>query len=298
MENISGTFFVTINAKLKSLFIMPAALISVLLLLWALFQVVAGGHDRTAWLGAAVSALPLPFLILRLMITPVERTSENLPLLLLVSAIGVVIPAWEQFIEGVAGWGPLSVALVNAGIMLLYVFWYSRFGRIESLQLGVGSKLPAFRLHDSAGNEVGSDDFAGSPAVLLFYRGNWCPLCMAQIREIVSRYQEMHDMGIKVALISPQPEEHTRNLAAMHDVPFHFLIDAENKLAEALGIAIDNGVPVGVMGGYAPNTVMPTVVVTNASGTIVFSDQTDNYRVRPEPDVFLAILRRSGAVAQ
>jgi hypothetical protein len=43
---------------------------------------------------------------------------------------------------------------------------------------------------------------------------------------------------------------------------------------------------------------MPTVVVTNASGTIVFSDQTDNYRVRPEPDVFLAILRRSGAVAQ
>ena len=102
MEIKSGTFFVTINAKLKSLFIMPAALISVLLLLWALFQVVAGGHDRTAWLGAAVSALPLPFLILRLMITPVERTSENLPLLLLVSAIGVVIPAWEQFIEGVA----------------------------------------------------------------------------------------------------------------------------------------------------------------------------------------------------
>ena len=45
-------------------------------------------------------------------------------------------------------------------------------------------------------------------------------------------------------------------------------------------------------------TVMPTVVVTDANGTIVFSDQTDNYRVRPEPDVFLAILRRSGAVAR
>ena len=288
----------TVNGKIKSLFVFPATMISMALLILAIVQVAVGGPDRTAWLGAAVSALPLPFLILRLMITPVERTSEHLPLLLLVSAVGAVIPAWEQFIEGVAGWGPLSVALVNAGIMLLYVFWYSRFGRIESLQLGVGSKLPAFRLHDSAGNEVGSDDFAGSPAVLLFYRGNWCPLCMAQIREIVSRYQEMHDMGIKVALISPQPEEQTRNLAAMHDVPFHFLIDTENKLAEALGIAIDNGVPVGVMGGYAPNTVMPTVVVTNASGTIVFSDQTDNYRVRPEPDVFLAILRRSGAVAQ
>ena len=288
----------TINARLKSFFVMPAVLISVLLLFLALAQLIAGGHDRTAWAGAAISALPLPFLILRLMIKPVGRTSENLPFLLLLSVVGVMVTAWELFIEGVAGWGPLSVALVNAGIMLLYVFWYSRFGRIESMQLGVGSKLPAFSLRDSDGNEVGSADLSGSPAVLLFYRCNWCPLCMAQILEFVSRYQEMDDLGIKVVLVSPQPDEHTKNLAGMHDVPFHFLIDADNQLAESLGIAIDNGVPLGVLGGYDPNTVMPTVVVANASGTIVFSDQTDNYRVRPEPDVFLAILRRSGAVAQ
>ena len=288
----------TINARPKSFFVMPAVLISVLLLFLALAQLIAGGHDRTAWAGAAISALPLPFLILRLMIKPVGRTSENLPFLLLLSVVGVMVTAWELFIEGVAGWGPLSVALVNAGIMLLYVFWYSRFGRIESMQLGVGSKLPAFSLRDSDGNEVGSADLSGSQAVLLFYRGNWCPLCMAQILEFVSRYQEMDDLGIKVVLVSPQPDEHTKDPAGMHDVPFHFLIDADNQLAESLGIAIDNGVPLGVLGGYDPNTVMPTVVVTNASGTIVFSDQTDNYRVRPEPDVFLAILRRSGAVAQ
>lgn len=287
-----------VNAKLKSFFIFPAALISVLLLIWALIEVVAGGPDRTAWLGAAISALPLPFLMLRLMVKPVERTSENLPLLLMLSALGVMVAAWEQFMEGVTGWTPLSVALVNATIMLLYIFWYSRFGRIESMQLGVGNKLPHFSLKDIEGNEVGSEDLAGSPAVLLFYRGNWCPLCMAQIREIAGRYQEMNDMGIKVALISPQPDEQSRILAGVHDVPFHFLVDTENKFAESLGIAVDYGVPVGIMGNYAPHTVMPTVVVTNADGTIVFSDQTDNYRVRPEPDMFLAILRRSGAIAR
>ena len=287
-----------VNAKLKSLFIFPAAIVSVLLLIWALIEVVAGGAARTAWFGAAISALPLPFLMLRLMIKPVERTSENLPLLLMLSALGVIIAGWEQFLEGVTGWAPLSVALVNTAIMLLYVFLYSRFGRIESMQLGVGNKLPEFSLQSSEGDEVGSEDFLGSPAVLLFYRGNWCPLCMAQIREIAGRYQEMNDMGIKVALISPQPDVHTKQLAGMHDVPFHFLVDAENRFAESLGIAIDNGVPFGLPGGYDPKTVMPTVVVTNANGTIVFSDQTDNYRVRPEPDVFLAILRRSEAVAQ
>ncbi len=287
----------SINAKYKSLFIMPAAAISVVLLVVALYQAIAGGHDRIAWFGAAISALPLPFLILRLMIRPVERTSENLPFLLLLSAIGVMVVAWEYFMEGVAGLAPLAVALVNAAILLLYVFWYSRFGRIESMQLGVGNKLPQFRLQDAAGSAVGSDDLGGAPAVLLFYRGNWCPLCMAQIREIVSRYQEMAEMGINVVLISPQSDEHTKTLAGMHKVPFHFLVDADNKLAESLGIAIDNGVPFGVPGEFASNTVMPTVVVANANGTIVFSDQTDNYRVRPDPDVFLAILRRSGALA-
>lgn len=287
-----------INAKYKSLFILPAAGVSMLLLILSLVQVILGGHDRTAWVGAAISALPLPFLILRFMVKPVERTSEHLPFLLLLSAVGVMISAWERFMEGVAGWGPLIVALVNAGIMLLYVFWYSRFGRSESVQLAVGGKLPDFRLTDAEGNEVSSQDFSGSPTVMMFYRGNWCPFCMAQIREIVSRYREMNDMGIKVALVSPQSDDHTKHLAGMHDVPFHFLIDVENRLAESWGIAIDHGVPVGITGGYSPKTVMPTVVVTNANGTIVFSDQTDNYRVRPEPDVFLAILRRSGAVAQ
>jgi peroxiredoxin len=287
---------VVVNAKLKSLFIFPAALVSVVLLFFSLFQVVGSDHERVAWLGATVSAMPLPFLMLRLMISPVERTSENLPFLLLLSAVGVMVPAWEQFIEGVSGWAPLSVALVNGGIMLLYVFWYSRFGRIESTQLGVGNKLPDFSLRDAEGNDVVSSDLAGSPVVLLFYRGNWCPLCMAQIREIVSRYQELDKLGIKVALISPQPDEQTKTLAGMHDVPFHFLVDAENQFAQSLGIAVEHGVPVGLPGGYNPHTVMPTVVVTNASGTIVFSDQTDNYRVRPEPDIFLAILRRAGVV--
>ena len=285
-----------INAKYKSMFVLPAALASAVLLVISIVMAIANSPERVAWLGAAISALPLPLLLAKQMLRPVERTSENLPLLLALSAIGVFLPAWEQFIEGVSGWVPTGVALVSAGIVVLYVFWYSRFGRIESMQISVGNKLPGFRLKDTAGNEVGTDDLIGSPTVLLFYRGSWCPFCMAQISEIVGRYKDLDAMGIKVALISSQPDEHSRALAESHSVPFHFLIDEGNKLAESFGIDIDNGVPLGIS-GFAPNTAMPTVVVTNGNGTIVFSDQTDNYRVRPEPDVFLAILRRSGAIA-
>ena len=265
-----------------------------LILLVSCFMAFASGYERTAWLGAAIAALPIPLLMARLMFVPVGRTSENLPLLLLIASVGVLVAGWEQFLEGTSGWGPTAFAVVSLLLLMVYIFWYSKFGRIESHQLAVGNKLPDFTLKNINGREFHSDSLVGSPAILLFYRGNWCPLCMAQIREIAAKYQDIEAMGIKVSLISPQPDEQSRKLAVQHKVPFNFLVDENNHVAESLGIGVKYGVPVGMPGGYSPHTVLPTLIVTNESGTIVFSDQTDNYRVRPDPDIFLAILRRTG----
>ncbi len=287
-----------IDAKYKSLFIFPAVGVTMVLFGVSVFAALLGGNEATAWLGAAIAAVPLPVIATYLMFGGVERTSENFPFMLLIAAAGVMVALWEQFIEGTSGWSPTSVALAAGALLLMYVFWYSRFGRIAVAALSVGSKLPEFELQDTDGNTFRSADWVGAPAVIMFYRGNWCPLCMAQIKEIAARYQDMEAMGIRVALVSPQPEEHSRRLAAQYDVPFEVLIDTGNRVAESLGIAIRNGVPIGLPGGYEPDTVLPTLVVTNEKGTIVFSDQTDNYRVRPEPDVFLAILRRSGVLAK
>jgi peroxiredoxin len=289
---------VVIDARYKSLFIFPAVGVTIILFGVSVFAALLGGNEATAWLGAAIASLPLPVIATYLMFGGVERTSENFPLMLLVAAAGVAVSAWEQFIEGSSGWAPTSVALAGALLLLMYVFWYSRFGRFDSVHLMVGSKLPEFTLKGADGEEFNSSSLLGAPAVIMFYRGNWCPLCMAQIKEIAERYHDMEALGIKVCLVSPQPEELTRKLAGEYDVPFEFLVDEGNKVAEELNIAIRNGVPVGLPGGYPPDTVLPTLIVTNEKGTILFSDQTDNYRVRPEPDIFLAILRRAGVVAK
>jgi len=295
LENKKGPA-VVIDAKYKSLFIFPAVGISVILFGVSAYAALLGGIEATAWLGAAIASMPLPLIATYLMFGGVERTSDNFLLMLLIGAAGVMVACWEQFIEGNTGWSPTSVALASALILLLYVFWYSHFGRFDSALLTVGNKLPAFSLKDSNGDQFDSSSLEGSPAVLMFYRGNWCPLCMAQIKEIAERYQELDAMGIQTILISPQPDQLSHKLAAQYEVPFRFLVDEGNAVAEALGIAIKNGVPIGIPGGYAPDTVLPTLLVCNAKGTIIFSDQTDNYRVRPEPDIFLAILRRSGVM--
>jgi peroxiredoxin len=136
------------------------------------------------------------------------------------------------------------------------------------------------------------------PAIWIFYRGNWCPLCMAQIKELVSQYKQLQELGVRVALISPQPHKFTIGLARKFDVPFDFLTDEDNRAGRALGIANPHGLPMGMQVlGYDSETVLPTVIITDAGRRILWTHETDNYRVRPEPDVYLAVLRENRIVA-
>ena len=285
-----------IDAKYKSLFILPAIGVDILLLIVSLVMLVIS-NETTAWLGAAVASLPLLFVATQLRFRPKPRTSDNLPLFLFIVASGVMAAGWEQFIEEISGWGSTTVALSAAVLFLFYVYWFSRFGRLDSAHLMVGGKLPNFTLRDVDGKAFDAESLKGRPAVVVFFRGNWCPICMAQIRELADRAEDMEAIGVRVVLVSPQPIEAGSELARKYDVTFRFLVDEGNKLAAELGIAVTHGVPLGVSGLHSRETVLPTVVVTNENGTILYSDQTDNYRVRPEPDIFLAILRRVGAGA-
>jgi peroxiredoxin len=286
----------TANARWKSLFPLPAALLSTAFALLAVFWIVAGGHDRIAWCGVLIANAVLPTFLAWLQLGNVRRTSEYLPFLLLASIAGPVLAAWEVFAEGAANWPVLVPAVIGTALLALYVFWYSRFDRQPSEALAVGKKLRPFDLAAADGAIFRSAELHGAPAVLVFYRGNWCPLCMAQVRELAGRYQDIEALGATVVLISPQEAGYSKQLSERLGVDFRLLVDETNSLAEKLGIAIRNGVPLGQAGGFSPDTVMPTVIAVNASGTIVYSDQTDNYRLRPEPDIYMAILRRAGAI--
>lgn len=268
---------------MKSWFLLPATIVSGVLALLALLVSATGDAGRLAWFGAALACLPLPLFVARIRLMRVVRTSENLPLLLLVSAAGLVIAAWEAWMEGQADWPPAAIALLGTLLLVLYVFWYSRFGRFASPALAVGGKLPEFELTRLDGTAVPAADFRGRPAVFLFFSGNDCPFCRGQVQEIVERHAEIEALGVRLALASPQPAEKTRQLATEAGLTAPFHVDRGNAAARALAINDDGD-------------VMPTVVVTNANGTILYSDQTDNYRVRPEPDIYISILKRTGAI--
>lgn len=231
----------------------------------------------------------LLFLAVAFGLTNIARTSES-PWYFFVSPIVGSVGAMYLLMNQQAEW--LHVALSVAGLVgsFIYVYWYSVFGREQNDILEVGKTLPEFELFDENRNAVSSKEISQQPALLMFYRGNWCPLCMAQIKEVAATYKEMEKRGIKVYMISPQSHKNTAELASRFDVNFNFLVDKDNQAAERLKIKAENGLPMGLQAmGYDSDVPMPTVVMLDANGKIIFADLTDNYRVRPEPQDFLKV---------
>ncbi|MDX1669810.1 MAG: peroxiredoxin family protein, partial [Limnobacter sp.] len=232
----------------------------------------------SGWLGVFVIALPNLYFFVWLFMGRVARTSRNMHLITAMNLLGYAMVLTDANMDAQPiplVWG--TVLLISS---LLYIHWYSHLGARENGLLEVGQKLPAFDLTDLQGNQVKSSHFNGQPYLLMFYRGNWCPLCMAQIREVAADYLELDRFGVKVALISPQPEKQTKALAERFEVPFEFYVDSDLKASKKLKIDAEKGLPFGFeLLGYDSDTVLPTVLMINKNGRIIYSDQTSNYRV-------------------
>lgn len=248
-------------------------------------------HDFLSWGGVLLVTAPFVIIIGRLMIfRNVARTSARFPLLIGLGAAGVLLASWG-YTRGGSPEAPFLAIAAWIGF-LLYSFWYSSFNRKPSGELQVGNTLPDFELKDVAGQAIRSSSFSDKPTIWIFYRGNWCPLCMAQIKELVGQYKELQSEGARIALISPQPHKNTLALAKRFDAPFDFLTDEGNRAAQALGIDHSDGLPAGMqILGYDSDTVLPTVIITDTGGRVIWAHETDNYRIRPEPDTYLAVLR-------
>ncbi len=274
---------------MKSLYVSAYISASVTGLVAALVMT-AGEGLGSPWLGTALAcAAPVAFFA-TVFTLPIARTSPNLHAVLGAGVVGTL--ASLVLAGGALGWPTAIAGGVGIGGTLLYVYWYSRFPHPAASVLREGATLPAFPLVEH-GRDVASADLVARPALWIFYRGNWCPLCVAQVREICAQYHELARRGVDVFLVSPQPEENTAALAARCDAPLRFMTDRGNRAATALGILEKAGLPAGMqMFGYDSDVPRPTVFITGGGGRVLFCDHSENYRVRPEPAQYFAVLDR------
>ncbi|MCB9497419.1 MAG: hypothetical protein H6686_11090, partial [Fibrobacteria bacterium] len=137
--------------------------------LWALW-ILASRRDA-GFLGILLATLPILHLTVgNLVWNHSATTSRWLPLpsgLLVAGNLVGLLP----LLPG-AGTPSLWVGLAILDLgYLAYLFWYSRFPSRQGSRVQRGAPLPPFQALRHDGTRVSSLELAGSPALLIFYRG-------------------------------------------------------------------------------------------------------------------------------
>ena len=87
--------------------------------------------------------------------------------------------------------------------------------------LNPGDHFPSITITPVDGDPVDLPEaLAGHFAVILFYRGSWCPYCNAQLRAFQRATDKLNDLDVKVVALSVDDEATTRELIAKHDLTF------------------------------------------------------------------------------
>ncbi len=184
---------------------------------------------------------------------------------------------------------------------------------IEDRLLRVGSIAPSFSLPDAAtGKVIASVDLlALGPLVINFFRGRWCPYCVTELETWRDVLPQLRRAGALLVAISPQTERQNNFAVEQHHLAFPLLTDRNAALADQFGItytvpiearayfrSILVNIPFANSGeGYdkAPDTAwrlpLPATFVVRQDSTVAFAEAHADFRVRPEPEDVLNVLR-------
>jgi len=157
----------------------------------------------------------------------------------------------------------------------------------------VGTTLPDAQVRNLEGEAVGLQALvAGKPSVLVFYRGGWCPYCTVQLQALRDAQGSLADLGYQLVALSPDKPEKLKESAETFELDYELVSDAEAHAAKALGIAFkvdadtislyrDYGIDLEKASGEAHHLLpVPTVILTDGEGKVVYVFSEADYKVR------------------
>jgi len=174
----------------------------------------------------------------------------------------------------------------------------------------VGDVLSDFTLPNATGQDVSlSQLVTNGPAVLVFYRGGWCPYCNLALHQYQSELvPQLPSYSATLAAISPQKPDESLSTVEKHNLQFAVLSDSGASVARTLGIAFEpaedileaqRALGLDIRDGNAdgsPELAMPTVLVVDSDRTVRFADTHADYTSRTEvADILMALEPYRGA---
>ena len=90
--------------------------------------------------------------------------------------------------------------------------------------LATGEQFPSITASRVGGGELTlPQDITGKWAILLFYRGYWCPYCRQQLLHFQQALPELVELGAEVIALSSDPIEEAAQTVERHRLTYPVL---------------------------------------------------------------------------
>jgi peroxiredoxin len=173
-----------------------------------------------------------------------------------------------------------------------------------SRMLRPGRMAPNFALPDVNGRLITlRSKLEEGKAVIVFYRGGWCPYCNIQLRGMERVRERMKRTGSSLIAISPQLPDGSLTTQGKNHLNFDVLSDVGNHVARQFGIVFRLGpelVDLYREFGHGLETVnggsgrgelpVPSVFVVNEDRRIALAHADIDYTRRLEPEILADFL--------
>jgi len=162
--------------------------------------------------------------------------------------------------------------------------------------LKVGDSIPDVTLRTVEDKEVRLRKLvADKPAVLVFYRGGWCPFCNMHLQSLSSIKDDLAKEGVQLIAISMDQPSKLRETMQKDKLDYTLLSDSDASAVNAFGISFKvsdatlekmktHGVDLDAATGNSDHILPhPAVFVVKTTGIIRFAHVNPDFKVRLEP---------------
>jgi peroxiredoxin len=164
----------------------------------------------------------------------------------------------------------------------------------------VGNKAPDFTIPNAVNKMISLGQCLKSgPVILKFYRGEWCPICNLDLREIQRYLPQIASFGASVLAISPQNPDNALTAQQKNELGFEVLSDSNQEVIKAYNLQFDPGDDYHSRrdltqenGDGSKLLPVPATFIIDPDFTIVAAHVKANYTERMTPEKILEILDR------
>lgn len=178
---------------------------------------------------------------------------------------------------------------------------------LEEPGLTAGERAPVAKVKDAKGEVVSlADTWAEGPAVVIFYRGGWCPFCTRSLGAWQEQASTLEAKGVNLIAISPEAPQYVEATSEKdglkYEVYSDYALDASRKFEllfelDPETVTTYKGYGVDLSKRNASGTwelPHPGTFIIDRDGVIRAAWVDEDYTKRVAPEVVMAKLSELG----